>query len=216
MQTKNIERRIENLEGDLGPEQVATIYRDIVDKLFNKEISTEEANKEIELFIERYVDPMDHYTWVKFMLKKGELDHCRWGYEYFKTYLECLDFKKAYLQMFLLLIESQQAHAEFKHALQDAIPEFTERWEKYCEEHPEDKYHEEDQEDRAKRFIELPVGELMIGLEVLEKQREEILNDDKLNEIWDELGYERLSSIFDIEEGQQRAERGDTSGKSEN
>ena len=44
--------------------------------------------------------------------------------------------------------------------------------------------------------MEIDIGKLLDGLAELDRQKEEILNDEKLNTIWDEMGYERLSSIF--------------------
>jgi len=165
-------------------------------RAFDKEITTEEADEQLEELKKRYLDPMDYHAWVKFRLKFGELGHCRWGYTYFKNVVECIDFKIAYIQMLLLLRESHKSHEDCIRALQDSIPEFKPLWEKHCEEHPEDKYSEESHKELPQRLVEIDIGKLLDGLAELDRQKEEILNDEKLNTIWDEMGYERLSSIF--------------------
>lgn len=68
-----------------------------------------------------------------------------------------------------------------------------------CEEHPEAKYYEESHKELPQRLMEIDIGKLLDGLAELDRQKEEILNDEKLNAIWDEMGYEPLSSVLETE-----------------
>ncbi|MGB3457762.1 MAG: hypothetical protein WBB08_00390 [Halobacteriota archaeon] len=191
----NLEKRMQELEKALTPEEIAQIVTSVIDRAFDKEITTDEAYWQLEELKKRYLDPMDYDARVKF----GELGHCRWGYTYFKTVVECIDFKIAYIQMLLLLRESHKSHEDCIRALQDSIPEFKPLWEKHCEEHPEAKYYEESHKELPQRLMEIDIGKLLDGLAELDRQKEEILNDEKLNAIWDEMGYEPLSSVLETE-----------------
>lgn len=195
----NLEKRLKKMEKNLTPEEIAKIGISIIDRAFDKEITTEEADEQLEELKKRYLDPMDYHAWVKFRLKFGELGHCRWGYTYFKNVVECIDFKIAYIQMLLLLRESHKSHEDCIRAIQDSIPEFKPLWEKHCDEHPEAKYYEESHKELPQRLVEIDIGKLLDGLAELDRQKEEILNDEKLNTIWDEMGYEPLSSVLETE-----------------
>ena len=195
----NLEKRLKKMEKNLTPEEIAKIGISIIDRAFDKEITTEEADEQLEELKKRYLDPMDYHAWVKFRLKFGELGHCRWGYTYFKNVVECIDFKIAYIQMLLLLRESHKSHEDCIRAIQDSIPEFKPLGEKHCDEHPEAKYYEESHKELPQRLVEIDIGKLLDGLAELDRQKEEILNDEKLNTIWDEMGYEPLSSVLETE-----------------
>ena len=183
------------LEKELTPEQIARMYMDIIDKLFAKEISTQEAEIEIERFKDLYVEPMDYRTWVKFMLEKCELEQCRWGATYFKEALMCIDFKLAWLQTLMALVASYQVHEDYITFLHESIPGFNEALSEHYKEHPEDKYMVEEHKRRieqAKR-MEIGVSELMDKISELEKQRADILNWEG----WAKMGYPKPTSVFD-------------------
>ena len=124
----NLEKRLRKMEKNLTPEEIAKIGISIIDRAFDKEITTEEADEQLEELKKLYLDPMDYNAWVKFRLKLGEFEHCRWGYSYFKNVVECIDFKIAYFHMLLLLRESCKSHEDCIRALQDSIPEFKPLW----------------------------------------------------------------------------------------
>ena len=52
MQNKNLKNRIRTMEKDLTGEQLARIWMDTMDKVFDKKITAEEAEKEMELFMD--------------------------------------------------------------------------------------------------------------------------------------------------------------------
>ena len=194
MQSRSIDNRLRALEAELSPEEVAEIGKSIFDRVFNKELTTEEANEEIESFQKRYVDPMDYRTWVKFMLKKNELEENRWAYTYFKEVVVSLDYKIAFLQQSLALIIAYQSHEDYISSLEASIPGFKEAWLKHCEKHPEDKHTEEMLRRRLERFYKLDIGEFMDKMSELEKQKEDILNWEG----WEKMGYPKPSSVFEI------------------
>jgi hypothetical protein len=176
------------LEKELTPEQIARMYMDIIDKTFAKEISTQEAEIEIERFKDLYVEPMDYRTWVKFMLEKNELEQNRWAYTYFKEVVVSLDYKIAFFQQSLALIIAYQSHED------SSISGFKEAWTQHCKEHPEDKEMDEERKRHIERFKKLDIGELLDKISELEKQRADILNWD---EGWEKMGYPKPSSVFD-------------------
>ena len=191
-----MEKRIGKLEKELTPEQIARMYMDLIDKLFAKEITTEEAENQIERFNELYVDPMDYRTWVKFMLQKNELEQNRWAFTYFKEVVMCIDYKIAWIQTLLALVGSYQVHEDYITFLHESIPGFNEALSEHYKEHPEDKHLVEEHKRRieqAKR-MEIGVCERMEKISELEKEREDILNWD---EGWDKMGYPKPSSVFD-------------------
>ena len=181
----NVERRIESLEKELTPEQVARMYMDIIDKLFAKEISTQEAENQIECFKARYVEPMDYRTWVKFMLEKCELEQCRWGATYFKEALMCIDFKLAWLQTLMALVASYQVHEDYIRFLHESIPGFDKALSEHYKQHPEDMHMAEEHKRHLERIKKMDIGGFMDGLSELEKQKEDILNWEG----WDKMGY---------------------------
>ena len=189
----SVEKRIGKLEKELTPEQIARMYMDIIDKLFAKEISTQEAEIEIERFKDLYVEPMDYRTWVKFMLQKNELEQNRWAYTYFKEVVVSLDYKIAFLQQSLALIIAYQSHEDYISSLEASIPGFKEAWLKHCEKHPEDKHTEEMLRRRLEIFYKLDIGEFMDKMSELEKQKADILNWEG----WDKMGYPKPTSVFD-------------------
>ena len=194
MQTINsLENRVGTLEKNLTSEQVAEMGRGIIDRFFDKEISEEEVEKQIKEFVDRYVNPMDHNTWVKYILKKNELEEDRWAYTYFKEVVVSLDFKIAFFQQCLALICALQSHEDYITSLHGSIPGFKEAWVKHCKEHPEDKRTEVNLKRRLKEFYESEdPGDFLDTISNLEKERADILNWEG----WDKIGYPKPVSVF--------------------
>lgn len=193
MQTTNsLEKRLKTMEKNLTGEQLARIWMDIMDKVFDKKMTEEEGNKEIERFMEAYT-PMDHNTWAEWVCKKHELEGNRLIYNYLKEYLVSLDYKIAFLQQSLALIIAYQDHEDYITTIQGSIPGFKEAWVKHCKEHPEDKRTEVNLKRRLKEIYEFGVGTLLDTLSDLEKKRADFLNDP---EIWDKINYPKPVSVF--------------------
>jgi hypothetical protein len=209
MQNKNLKNRIKTMEKDLTGEQLARIWMDTMDKVFDKKITAEEAEKEMELFMDTYT-PMGHNTWVDWVCKKHELETNRLLYEYFEEYLVSeyfeeylvsLDYKIAFLQQSLALIIAYQNHEDYITSLHASIPGFKEAWVKHCKEHPEDKRTEVELKGRLKEIYEFGTGTLLDTLSNLEKKRADFLKD---SEIWDKINYPKPVSIFaEMEESEE-------------
>ena len=200
MQNKNLKNRIRTMEKDLTGEQLARIWMDTMDKVFDKKITAEEAEKEMELFMDTYT-PMGHNTWVDWVCKKHELETNRLLYEYFEEYLVSLDYKIAFLQQSLALIIAYQNHEDYITNIEGSIPGFKKAWVKHCKEHPEDKRTEVELKGRLKEIYEFGTGTLLDTLSNLEKKRADFLKD---SEIWDKINYPKPVSIFaEMEESEE-------------
>jgi hypothetical protein len=167
-----LEKRIKELEGDLSPEDIAGLYREIIDQLFTKGISKEESDKLIDNFdnFERvYIDSLDRETLIKVVNRMHQIQINRWAYTYFKSVLVSHEFKIHLIQNILALMVVNQK-------LEDANCELR-------------KYNQNKvvKEDQSLLWIrKLDVGELMDMIAETEADREEILNDKNL---WEQIGY---------------------------
>ena len=180
------------MEKELTGDDLARIWMEIIDNVFEKKITAEEGDKEIELFMDTYT-PMGHDTWVDWVCKKHELETNRLLYEHFSAYLDGLDYKIAFLQQSLALIIAYQDHEDYITTLEGSIPGFKKAWVKHCKEHPEDKETEVKQKGRLKKIYEFGTGTLLDTLSNLEKQRADVLKD---SEIWDNMNYPKPVSMF--------------------
>ena len=189
------------MEKDLTGEQLARIWMDITDKVRDRKITMEEMDKEIELFMDTYT-PMDHNTWVDWVLKLHELEGNRWNHDYYSQRVLALDYQIAFLQQMLKLIVAYIDHEDYITSLHGSIPGFEEAWVKHCKEHPEDKEKEVEQKKRLKEFYEIfDTGVARNALSTMKKERAEITNSDA----WDIIGYPKPVSIFaEMEESKER------------
>jgi hypothetical protein len=166
---RGLEKRIKELEGDLSPEDIAGLYREIIDQLFTKGISKEESDKLMDNFERVYIDSLDRETLIKVVNRMHQIQINRWAYTYFKSVLVSHEFKIHLIQTILALMVVNQkledANCELKRCNPDKVVI----------------------EDTSLKWIKkLNVGELMDMIAETEADRKEILNDKNL---WEQIGY---------------------------
>ena len=164
-----LEKRIKELEGDLSPEDIAGLYREIIDQLFTKGISKEESDKLMGDFERVYIDTLDRETLIRVVNRMHKVEINRWAFTYFKSVLMSLELKISLIQNILALMVVNQkledANCELKRCNPDKVVI----------------------EDTSLKWIKkLNVGELMDMIAETEADRKEILNDKNF---WEQIGY---------------------------
>jgi nuclear transport factor 2 (NTF2) superfamily protein len=185
MQSKNVlEKRTEMLENGLEPEQKAKIAVTYLDRVWNDEISLEEASEEIEKFVKKHVNRMGvqpHFEYTRELFKLvTNAWFCRYLKEVIKRVESEISFSKTLLAFMELVISFQDYEA----------PELSKAWLEHCKKHPEDKNTEERVKEFLEWFRKKGRHELEDKLNCLIENREMLLNSD----IWDKIGYLKPSS----------------------
>lgn len=200
MQNQNLKKRVETLEKNLTPEQIAKIGNSIIEKTWDKLIlaspktSIEELkeidegfNKQMSEFVERYVDNLSIQDYIKYLKELHQLEVNKWGYEYFKLYLEDLETTTYYIASLVGLVECAKTLHEFV----NSDLRLKKDWDKHVKKHPAAKDNYEfvryiTSKTTVKHLLELQAK--------IYENRERFLNSD----IWDTLGYAKPTSIFEI------------------
>ena len=164
-----LEKRIRVMEKDLTPDNIASIYREIIDQLFTKGVSKDESDKLMDNFERVYIDSLDRETLIKVVNRMHQIQINRWAYTYFKSVLVSHEFKIHLIQNILALMvvneKLEDANCELKRCNPDKVVI----------------------EDSSLEWIKkLDVGELMDMIAETEADRKEILNDENL---WEQIGY---------------------------
>lgn len=176
------------MEKNLTPEQIAKIGNSIIEKSFNKLILAsqetslneieEETNKQMSEFVERYVNNLSIRDYIKYLKELHHLEVNKWGYEYFKLYLEGLETVTYYIATIVASVECAKTLHEFV----NSDPNLKKEWDRHVKKHPEAKDNYE-----FVRFLysKTTVKHLTELQTKIYEKRESFLNSD----IWDTLGY---------------------------
>jgi hypothetical protein len=179
----SLEKRIRVMEKDLTPDNIAAIYREIIDQLFTRGISKEESDKLMADFERVYIDTLDRETLIRVVNRMHKVEINRWAFTYFKSVLMSLELKISFIQNILALMVVNQK-------LEDANCEL-----KRCNPNKVIK------EDASLKWIKkLNVGELRDMIAETEGERKEIIEDENL---WDNIGYPVPKEICQLEELQE-------------
>ena len=174
----SLEKRIRTMEKDLSPDNIAAIYRKIVDQIFDKSISKEEADKLMNDFERVYIDVLDRETLIRVVNRMHEIQINRWAYTYFKSALMSLELKTSIIQTILALMVVNQK-------LEDANGEL--------------KRFDPDKaviEDHSLLWIQkLDVGELLDLIAETDNQKKEITDEN----LWKEIGYPMPDATCQVE-----------------
>ena len=158
------------MEKDLTPDNIAAIYREIIDQLFTKGISKEKADSLMDNFDRVYIDTLDRETLIKVVNRMHRVEINRWAYTYFKSALMSLELKTSLIQTILALMVVNQK-------LEDANCELK-------------KYNPAKvvEEDTSLTWIkQLDVGGLFDLIAETQDEQKNILN----SEIWETIGHSR-------------------------
>ena len=175
---RGLEKRLKILEGDLSPDNIAAIYREIVDQIFTKRIPKDEADKLMNDFERVYIDVLDRESLIRVVNRMHEIQINRWAYTYFKSALMSLELKTSLIQTILALMAVNQK-------LEDANCEL--------------KIFDPDKaviEDHSLLWIQkLDVGELLDLIAETDKQKKEITDEN----LWKEIGYPMPDASCQVE-----------------
>jgi hypothetical protein len=193
MQKKSMERRIDKLEEELTPEQIAKLGMSVLNKAWDKEVKPGEIKNDFEAWSDRYAENKAYGERVKIAFELHRLIIARLAFEYFKKCVSCNELAVMLTSSHVVQIRVIRVLEHIReNYVKGDIPK--EEWEDYLKEHPEDRELIEGGNELSSLEKQGITEDMLIALqkEHYDNYRE-IISD---SELWSLIGYPKPESEF--------------------